>query len=188
MIAVAHRHGDDRARLHLRLFVDLGEKPRVLAHVRHDHGFVVLRHPAGNSLPHLDAHVLQRLRALAHGQLEIQFLLRLIDKQQRPGVRPQKLVDFFHDGAQDLIELQGGSEGLAKLVENRDLARFAMFSSSARAAAPVDPRKILSRIHLMPSCRILIAGHPPFHGRCWGTRNYSQLAPAGATPTSHPVA
>ena len=150
MVAVAHRHGHDRARLHFCLFVDLGEKPRVLAHVGHDHGFVVLRHPAGDSLPHLDAHVLQRLRALADRQLEIQLLLGFIDEQQRPGVRAQKLVDFFHDGAQDLIELQGGSEGLAKFVENRDFACFALFSPSRSAAPPVDAAKILSRGHWKP--------------------------------------
>ena len=89
-----------------------------------------LRHPAGDSLPHLDAHVLQRLRALADGQLEIEFLLGFVHQQQRPGVRTQKLVDFFHDGAQNLIELQGGGERLAQFVENRDFAGFALFSPS----------------------------------------------------------
>ena len=107
----------------------------------------MLRHPAGDSLPHLDPHVLQRLRALAHRQLEIQLLLDFIDEKERPGIRAQKFVDFFHDGAKDLIELQGGSKRLAQLVEHRDFARLALFSPNRCAAAPVDARKILSRVH-----------------------------------------
>ena len=130
--------------------VDLGEKPRVLAHVGHDHGFIVLRHPAGDSLPHLDADILERLRALSDRQLEVQLLLDFVDQQQRPGVRTQELVDFFHDGSQDLIELQGGGEGLAKFVEYRDFARFALFSPNRGAATPLDTAKILSRGHLKP--------------------------------------
>src|SRR5713101_7074951 len=55
VIAEAHRHGYNRARLHLGLLVHLGEKARVLAHVGHDDNLIVLRHPAGDALPHLDA-------------------------------------------------------------------------------------------------------------------------------------
>ena len=83
-------------------------------------------------------------------QLEVKLLLDFIDQQQRPRVRTQELVDFFHDGAQDLIELQGGGEGLAEFVEHRDFARFALFSPDSCVAAPLDAAKILSRGHWMP--------------------------------------
>ena len=48
---------------------------------------------------------------------KIKFLLVHIHQQQRPGVRPQHLIDLLHDGAQDLIELEGRSERLAEFVE-----------------------------------------------------------------------
>jgi hypothetical protein len=88
--------------------------------------------------PIFDANILQRLRALADRQLEIKLLLGFVHQEQRPGVRAQELVDFFHDGAQDLIELQGGSEGLAQFVEHGDFAGFAAFSLNRRAAAALE--------------------------------------------------
>ena len=113
-----------------------------MADIRHDDGFIVLRHPAGESLPHLDAHVLQRLRAFSRRDLEIEFLLVDVHQQERPGVRAQNLVDLFHDGAQDLIELQRRGEGLAQLVEDRDFGDFQGFRRGyARTPAPFDATK-----------------------------------------------
>src|SRR5216684_2134423 len=81
-IAKSYRHRDDRLRLRLGLFVHLREKPRVLRGVRYNNSFTVLRDPAGNSLPNLDAHVLQRLRGLPHRQLKVELLFGLIQQQQ----------------------------------------------------------------------------------------------------------
>src|SRR3989449_294279 len=105
-VAEAHWDGHNGLRLHHGLLIHLGKETRVLAHVGHDHLLAVLRHPAGDALPHLDADVFEGLRSLAHGQLEVELLLGLIHQQQRPGVRPEKLIDFFHDGAENLVELE----------------------------------------------------------------------------------
>ena len=51
---------------------------------------------------------------------------------------PQHLVDLFHDGAQHLIELKRGREGLAQFVENGDFIAFGDVSSDARSAASFD--------------------------------------------------
>ena len=94
-VAKFYRHGDDGLRLHLGLFVDLAEKARVFRGVGHDDGFAVLRHPAGDSLPDLDAHIFQRLGSLADGQLEIEFLLGFVEQQQRPIFRAAETRRFF---------------------------------------------------------------------------------------------
>jgi len=54
----------------------------------------VLRHPTGYSLPHLDAHVFQRLRGFAYRQFEVQLLRGFVEQQQRPVVRAQELVNL----------------------------------------------------------------------------------------------
>src|SRR5882672_8279454 len=174
MVAVAHGHGHDRPRLHLCLFIHLGEEPGVLAYVGHDHGFIVLRHPAGNSLPHLDTHILQRLRTLSDRQLKIKLLFHFVDEQERPSVRTQELVDFFHDRAQNLIELQGGGKSLAQFVENRYFACFALLASCGSAATPLDTTEILCIVHLTPLVHIRL-GSPAVLGRARGPYNYSQL-------------
>ena len=76
-----NRHGNDRLRLGLGLFVNFGEEPRVFGGIGHNHRFAVLRHPAGNALTHFDAYVAQGLRGLPNRQLEIQFLFFFIEKQ-----------------------------------------------------------------------------------------------------------
>ena len=47
----------------------------------------------------------------------------------------QHLVDFFHDRAQDLIELQRGGERLAEFVEDGDFVAFAGISGGATGIA-----------------------------------------------------
>ncbi len=163
MIPITHGHGHDRARLHLCFFIHFGEKSGVLTDVGHNHSFIILRHPAGNPLAHLDTHILQRLRAFADRQLKIEFLLHFIEEQERPGVRPQKLIDFFHDCAQNLIELERGGESLAKFVEHRDFARFALLSTCRNVAAPLDSAEIFGLAHLAPLV-LCLAGRMPFHG------------------------
>ncbi len=122
MIAETDWNGDDGARFDFCLLVHFREKARILRGIRNDDRFAALGYPAGNALPELDANVAQGFRADAGGDLEVEFVLGLVHQEQRPCVRPQHLIDFFHNGAEDLIELQGGGEGLAELVENRDFA------------------------------------------------------------------
>jgi len=102
----------------------------------------VLRHPPGDSLPHLHAHIFQRLRSLADRQLKIQFLLRFIEQQQRPVVRAQKFVNFLHDGAQHLVELQGRGKSLAQFLEHGDFSRFAFLRGQTRIPAAVHSREL----------------------------------------------
>jgi len=184
MIPVAHGHGHDRPRLHFRFFVDLREESCVLAYVGNNYGFIVLRNPAGDPLPHFDPHIFQRLRALPNRQLKIEFLLDLIEQQQRPCIGTQELVDFFHDGTQDLIELKRRREGLAELMEHRDFARFAMLSPTRCGAAPLYTAKILGCAHWMPWCLIHLAGHTPASGMYRGTTNYNQLCSCRAMSSS----
>src|ERR1700722_16121160 len=136
LFAEAHRHGHDGTRLHLGLRIHLFEEPRIRAGIRHHDNFTGLRPPASQTLPHFDANVLQRFGALAGGDLKEELALLQIHQEQRPGVRPQHLVDFFHDGAEDLIELQRRRERFSKLVKNCYLIGiFGQVQTNARAAA-----------------------------------------------------
>src|SRR6266850_7853110 len=146
-VAKLYGHGNDRLRLGFCFFVDLPEESRVLRRVRHDDGLAVLRYPPGYSLPHLDAHVFQRLRGLAYRQFEVQFLRGFVEQQQRPVVRPQELVNLFHDGAENLIELQRRRQRLPQLLEDGDLALFALLGWHRRIAAAIDDRKRLYFFH-----------------------------------------
>ena len=60
-VSKAHRNRHDGLRLGFGLFIDFGEEACVLGGIGHNHGFPMLRHPAGDALPHLDAHISQRL-------------------------------------------------------------------------------------------------------------------------------
>jgi hypothetical protein len=51
---------------------------------------------------------------------------------------PQNLIDFFHDGAQDLVELQGRCERFAELVEYRDFVGGFDGDVHTRSSAPFD--------------------------------------------------
>src|SRR5712664_3256422 len=146
-IAKLYGHRDDRLRFGFCFFVDFPEESRVLCRVRHDHGLAVLRHPTGDSLPQLDAHVFQRLRGFAYRQFEVQFLRGFVEQQQRPVVRPQELVNLFHDGAENLIELQRRRQRLPQLLENGDLALFALLERHRGIAAAIDGRKRLYFFH-----------------------------------------
>ena len=147
-VAKFDRHGDDRLRFHLGLFVDLAEEARVFGGVGHDDSFAVLRDPPGDALADLDAHIFQRLGCFADRQLKIKFLGGFVEKQQRPVVGPQKLVDLFHDGAENLVELQRGGERLAKFLEDRDFASFALFEGNAGIAAAFDGGKLFNVLHV----------------------------------------
>ena len=136
-------HGHDRPRLHLGFFVDLAEEARVLGGVRHDHHFAVLRHPAGDALAELDAHIFQRLRSFSDRQLKIKFLLGFIQQQQRPVIRPQKLVDLLHDRAQHLVELQRRRQRLPQFLEDRHFPCFASFPGHAYISPAFHGRKLL---------------------------------------------
>ena len=131
----------------LKLLIDLAEEARVFRGIGHHHGFAVLGHPAGNSLPDLDAHVFQRRGGFPDRQLEIQFLLGLIEEQQRPVFRAQKFIDLLHDGAENLIELQRRRQRLPQLLEDRDLARLALFVRNGCVTAAFNVRKLLYFLH-----------------------------------------
>src|SRR6266480_457257 len=146
-VAKPHRHRDDRLRLGLGLLVDLREKPRVLGRIRDHYGLAVLRHPARNSLPHLDPYVLQRLGGFPHRQLKVQFLFGLIQQQQRPIVRAQKFIDLLHNRAENLIELQRGRQRLPQLLEDGNLSLFPLFGRHRRIAAAFDGRKLVYFLH-----------------------------------------
>ena len=149
-VSKTHRHRHDRPRLHLRFFIYLGKEARILAGVGNDHYFTGLRHPSGNSLPQLDADIFERRAGLTRSNLEIQFLLGFVHQQQRPGIGVQKLFDLLHDGAEDLVQLERRSEGLAKLVENRHLAqpaRIGLHVSDDGIAPAFYPGKIFVFLH-----------------------------------------
>ena len=120
VLAEAHRNGHDGVGFRLGLLIHLRQEALVGAHVGNNDRLLILRHPAGDAFSDLDAHVFQRLRVLADGQLEIQLLFCLVHQEQRPGIGLQEFVELFHDGAEHLIELQGGGEGLAKFVKYGD--------------------------------------------------------------------
>src|SRR4030095_15240340 len=142
-----HWYGDDRLGFRFRLFVYLREKPRVLRSVRHNHRLAVRSDPARDSLPDLDAHIFQRRRSGSDGQLEIQLLLRLIEQQQGPVVRAQKLVDLLHNRPQHLVELQRRRERLPEFLEDRDLACFASLPGQPRIPAPFNGWKLFCFLH-----------------------------------------
>ena len=117
--------------------------------VGNDDHFAGLRDPAGESLAELDAHIFQSFGADAGGDLKIELAFVHVHEKQRPGVRAENFVDFLHDGAQNLIELQGRGEGFAKLVENSDfggLRGFRGFRHCARTSAPFDAAERLAVI------------------------------------------
>src|ERR1700730_10588083 len=117
LFAEPYRHSHDRACLHLRLRVLLFEEPRIGAGIGHHDDFASLRHPTRQALTYLDANIFQGFSAFARGDLEEKLALFQIHKEQRPCIRPQHLVNFFHDGAEHLVELQRRSQRLAKLVK-----------------------------------------------------------------------
>src|SRR6266705_2903965 len=122
-----------------------------------------------DSLPHLDAHVLQRLRCFSHGQFKIQFLFSFIQQQQRPIVRAQKLIDLLHNRAENLIELQGGRQCLPQLLEDGDLPLFPLPGGHREIAAALHGRKLLYFFHvwLNPVLYILTAlPSSPSGGAC----------------------
>src|SRR5580692_11212115 len=146
-VAEFNRDGNDRLRFGLGLLVYLREETSVLRSVRHDHGLAVLRHPAGNSLAHLNAYVFERLGSLAHSQFEVEFLFFFIEQQKRPVVRAQKLVYFLHNGAENLVELQRRGQRLPQLLEDGDFARFALLGGHRRIAAAFHGWKLLYFVH-----------------------------------------
>ncbi len=79
-VAKFHRHGHDRLRFCLGLFVDLAEKASVFGSIGHDNRFAVLRDPARDALADLDANVFQRLRSLANCQLKVEFLRIFVEE------------------------------------------------------------------------------------------------------------
>ena len=94
-------------RVAIFVFSSTCEKKRgVFGRIRHHNHFAGLRHPSCQTLADLDANILQRFRALPSRNLKIKLLLFNIHQQKRPGVRPQNLIDLFHDGAKDLIKLK----------------------------------------------------------------------------------
>jgi hypothetical protein len=86
-------------------------------------------------LAHLDANVFQGLGGLAYCQLEVEFLLGLIQQEQRPVVRAEKLVDFLHDGAENLVELQGRGKRLPQFLEDGNFARLTLIAGHRGVAA-----------------------------------------------------
>src|SRR6266566_9517344 len=178
-VAKPHRHRHNRLRLRLGLLVHLREKSRVLGGIRHHHGFPVLCDPPRDSLPHLDAHVLQRLRRFSHGQFKVQLLFSFIQQQKRPIVRAQKLIDLLHNCAENLIELQGGRQCLPQLLEDGDLPLFPLPGGHREIAAALHGRKLLYFFHvwLNPVLFILTAlPSSPSGGACPGLFSSGRLA------------
>src|SRR5580698_7802539 len=158
-VAKLYGHSDDGLRFGFRLFVNLGEEARVLRGVLDDDRLTMLRHPTGDSLPDLDANVFQGLGCFADRQLEIEFLLGLIQQKQRPVSRAQKLVNFLHDGAENLVELQRRRQRLPQLLEDGDFTGFALLSGNRGIAAAFHGWKLLYFVHarLIPAMKFLQA-------------------------------
>src|SRR5580700_5646197 len=158
-VAEFNRDGNDRLRFGLGLLVYLREETSVFRSVRHHHGLAVLRHPAGNSLAHLNAYVFERLGSFAYGQFEVEFLFGFIEQQKRPVIRAQKLVNFLHDGAKNLVKLQRRGQRLPQLLEDGDFARFALLGGNRGIAAAFHGWKLFDFVHarLIPGFRVLQA-------------------------------
>jgi hypothetical protein len=162
-VAEFDRNGDDGLRFCFCLFVDLAEEARVFGSVGHDHSFAVLRNPAGDALAHLDTYVFQRLGGFSDSQLKIKLLFGFIQEEQRPVVRAEKLVDFLHDRAENLVELQRRGQRLPQFLEDSDFPCFALLGGNRGIAAAFHGRKLLYFIHarLIPVSRVLQARPSP---------------------------
>ena len=159
-VAKSHGHGHDRLRFHLRLFVDLAKRSECPSRCP----ATTTVSPCCATQPAIPCPILmrtsfRRLGGLADGQFEVEFLLGLIQQQQRPVVRAQKLVDFLHDGAENLIELQRRGQRLAQLLEDGDFARFALLGGDRGIAAAFDGWKLIYFVHaqLVPALKVLQA-------------------------------
>src|ERR1700757_2205079 len=149
MVAEAHGNGDDRARFHFRAFVNLREETRIFRRIGDDDDFAGLRDPAGESLAEFDADIFESFSTYAGSDLKIELTFVHVHEQKRPGIRTENFVDFLHDGAQNLIELQGRGKSFAKFVENSDfrgLRGFRSFWHCARSSAPFDAAEGLAVI------------------------------------------
>ena len=150
LVANAHRDGDDGPRFHFCLFVHLREKPRVLGGVGDHHDFAGLGHPAGYSLAQRYANFLERFGALPGGDLEKEVVSFGINQQERPSVWVEHLFNLFHDGVQDLVELQGRGERLPHLVKDGEFADFVGLAGVRRIiAATIDALKLFGFSHVV---------------------------------------
>src|SRR5690242_8705782 len=149
-------HGNDGLRLCFGLFIDLAEEARVLGSVGDNDGLAMLRDPAGNSLADLDADVLESLRSFADCKLEVEFLFSFVEKKKRPIIRAEKLVNFLHDGAENLVKLQGRGEGFAQFLEYGNFAGLALFGGDCGITATLHGRELLDFVHarLIPGLKI----------------------------------
>jgi hypothetical protein len=87
------------------------------------------------------------MRVFAYRQLKIKLLFDFVYEQHGPGIRMEEFVDFLHDRAQNLIELQRGSEGLPELVKDGHFAGFPAFRRQTGVAPALDARKHVAFRH-----------------------------------------
>ena len=70
-----------------------------------------------------------------------------VDEKHRPCIRPQKLVNFFHDGAENLLKLKGTGEGFSEYAEHGDYPRGPAELLRREIAAAVNTFKIVCVRH-----------------------------------------
>ena len=110
----------------------LPAKARVFVHVRDEERFHLPGDPSGHALADLEPEVLELLGAFSHRKLEPELVSALVQKEQRPVLRLEKLVYLLHDDVEYLFEVKRGGEGLAYLRESRELKPHELPARSSR--------------------------------------------------------
>jgi hypothetical protein len=88
-------------------------------------------------------------------------------------------VNLLHNGQQDLVELEGGGERLAELVEDSDFAGGAQVSGDGRIPAALYTLKILRTLQDSPSVDCWFESRATGNGQLI-SGDYTQDAEAGA--------
>jgi len=149
-IAKSYRHRDDRLRLSLGLFVHLRRKTACPSRCSGTHyRLAVLRDPAGNSLPNLDA---PRPSALARPspplvQSKAPVLASSNNSSDQLSGR-QKFIDLLHNSAEKLIELQRRTSAPSPNSWKTAISPlFPLFGPQPRIAAAFYGRKLIYILH-----------------------------------------
>src|SRR3989304_5874536 len=118
------RHADYRLRREVGYLIGLFREARVLVDVRHEKGLSLPGYPAGHAFADLEPQVLELLRALADRYLELELARAIVQKEQRPVLRPQELAYLVHYFFEDFVKVKRRGECLTKLRKNGELKPF----------------------------------------------------------------
>ena len=125
-------NANDGPRFPLGDFVDALGESGIGIDIGHDQLLAVLSDPPGNPFPDLQAHILESLRGVAHGDGEIQFVMFVVNHEQRPGVWAEIFRHLFHDRLQDGIEVERRRQSLGHIMEDVELLALPLSIGSGR--------------------------------------------------------